>query len=155
MTAALWHRLSERFEAELEASIAAGVRTFHFDDGYDDVLRAAAALEAREQHGIFFVVSGWLGRPGQATEREIRELVDRGHEIGNHTAHHVWMPKVPAAIQAAEVDEAQDALTRIAGRPPTRFAWPYGDAGDRGPVRRFDEVRGISSAEVRRHAWLR
>lgn len=153
MTAALWHRLSDRFEAELDSALAGGLRTFHFDDGYDDVLRAADALERREQRGIFFVVSGWLGLPGQATKRHIRELADRGHEIGNHTAHHVWMPKVPLAIQAAEVDEAQDALADLVGRPPTRFAWPYGEAGDRGPVRRFDEVRGISPAEIRRHAW--
>lgn len=149
MSAALWHRLPSNFEEQL-AELAGRCTSFHFDDGYNDVLRAADALEHVEQRGIFFVVSGWLGLPGFATPGDVEELVSRGHEIGNHTAHHVWMPKVPLPVQQREVEEAQAALTQLAGREPTRFAWPYGQAGNTILVSSFgfSQVRGLGKSEI-------
>lgn len=125
--AALWHRLPANFEDQLDAVVASGrVSEYHFDDGYNDVLRAADALEARGLRGVFFIVSGWLGLDCQATGRQVVDLARRGHVIGNHTAHHIWAPKVSATVLTAEILWCQAALADLTGTLPRRFAWPYG-----------------------------
>lgn len=149
MRAALWHRLPANFAEQL-AEVAERFEVFHFDDGYDDVLQAADALERLGKRGVFFIVPGWLGMAGFATPSAVKKLAGRGHEIGNHTAHHVWMPKVPLEVQRREVEGAQAALAEITGREPTRFAWPYGQAGDVHTIERFGfrQIRGIDKSEI-------
>lgn len=143
--AALWHRVPGNFEEQLDA-LRGHVAEYHFDDGYDDINDVADILEARKLRGVFFIVPGWLGLDGQATDNDVRDLFLRGHEIGNHTMHHVLMSRVPEAVQAAEWRAAQIALCDITGRMPERFAWPYGQAGDQ--VISDVPVRGIQPFEV-------
>jgi len=141
--AALWHRLPKDFERQLDWAVDQGFNAFHFDDGYDDVLRAADALDERHLVGTFFIVPGWLGLEGHTTFSDVRELEKRGHVIGNHTAHHVWMPKVSPVVQAHEWELAELLLWGQGIRQETfPRAWPYGLAG-------IGEARGISPREVR------
>lgn len=152
--AALWHRVPSNFEEQLDA-VRGHVAEFHFDDGYDDINDVADILEARGLRGVFFIVPGWLGMDGQATDNDVRDLFLRGHEIGNHTMHHVLMSRVPTAVQQAEWRGAQIALCDITGRMPERFAWPYGQAGD--VIISETPVRGIGPDEIYaprdRSAW--
>lgn len=143
MRAALWHRLPGNFLEQLDAVIAGGIREFHFDDGYDDIDLAGEELEDRGHRGVFFVVTGWLGLEGFATEADVRSLQERGHEIGNHTAHHVMLTKVAASVVREELRQGEEDLGRITSRWPHRIAWPYGLA----PAG-FDGGRGITEAEV-------
>jgi peptidoglycan/xylan/chitin deacetylase (PgdA/CDA1 family) len=144
---ALWHRLPDHFEQQL-AAIAGLVSAYHFDDGHDDVRRAADALERLELRGVFFVISGCIGDAGFATASQLRDLLDRGHEIGNHTRTHPWMTQIRPPARRIEIASAQAELADITGGPPRRFAWPHGahDAAcDRLAAQfRFEEVRDIS-----------
>lgn len=142
--AALWHRLPENFTEQLDL-LQGRVSEYHFDDGYEDIVRAGDILEARGLTGVFYVVPAWLGLDGQATKADVLELHMRGHEIGNHTMHHVWMPKVPVPVQVAEWQAAQIALEDITGATPDRFAWPYGQVGN---ASLGTKPRGIQKDEV-------
>lgn len=151
---ALWHRLPENFEEQLGA-IGTRAEAYHFDDGYDDVLRAADALDAMGLRGVFFVTSGWIGTPGCVSPAQLRELVARGHEVGNHTRSHPMMTDLTGEEQRAEIASAQVDLSWLLGVHPRRFAWPFGrhdDVGDE-VASRFDfvEVRDISNVVKRIH----
>ena len=142
--AALWHRVPENFAEQLD-QLAGRVGEYHFDDGYGDILKVADMLEERLLTGVFYIVPGWLGLPGQATRGDVAELYHRGHTIGNHTMHHVLMPRVPEPVQVAEWEAGQVAICDIIGIKPDRFAWPYGQAGD---VHIGVTPRGIQADEV-------
>lgn len=143
MRAALWHQLPRNFEAQLDAAIRAGLTAFHFDDGYEDILRAGKALEERGLRGTFFIVPGWLGLPGQATGGDVRRLYERGHIIGNHTMNHLMLTKVPRPVAEREVEAGQRALTTMTDTTRKPVAWPYGMDPHIGVA-----GRGITKAEV-------
>lgn len=149
---ALWHRLPPHFEHQL-AVIGTRAEAYHFDDGHDDVLRAADALEGLGRRGVFFIITNRIGLPGYVSARQLHELVDRGHEIGNHTRSHLVMRDLPAEKQRIEIATAQSDLAVLLGKRPRRFAWPHGrhDAiGDEVASRfGFVEVRDISNVVKR------
>ena len=151
---ALWHRLPRDFEEQLDI-IGTRAEAYHFDDGHDDVLRAADALEAMELRGVFFVISGRIDEPGWVSSGQLRELVSRGHEVGNHTRTHPLMPELTAEEQRIEIASAQMDLSWLLGVHPQRFAWPHGrhdETSDEIAARfGFVEVRDISNV-VRRIA---
>lgn len=150
---ALWHRLPPQFEDQLHR--CAGLASaYHFDDGHDDVLRAADALERHDLRGVFFVISGAVGTDGFATAAQLHELVERGHEIGNHTRSHRTLTEIPLAEARREVAMAQADLAGLVGVSPRRFAWPHGrhnpELDAMVDTFGFVEVRDISN--VVRHA---
>lgn len=149
--AALWHRLPAHFPEQLEVLLSR-VDELHFDDGYVDVVRAADELEARGRRGVFFIVPGWLRRSGVTTPSRVRELAERGHEIGNHTWSHLDVRQLASAAQRAQIARARDRLADITGTAPSRLAWPFGlhnvsadrVAADLG----YDAPRGIERGEI-------
>lgn len=149
---ALWHRLVLGFEAQL-AIIGPRAEAYHFDDGHDDVLRAADALEAKELRGVFFIVTGRIGTPGWVSAGQLRELVARGHEVGNHTLSHPIMTELDAEAQRVEIATAQSDLADILGASPARFAWPHGrhDETSDVVVRPFDFIETRDISNVVRH----
>ena len=90
------------------------------DDGPSD--DTPAVLEALDRHGIratFFLV----GERARARPELVREIMRRGHEVANHTWSHPqarFWALGPRAM-AAEVGQAQAALTALAGQPPRWF----------------------------------
>ena len=122
---ALWHRLPATFERQLHA-IGHRAEAYHFDDGYDDVLRAADGLEQLGLQGVFFIIGSRIGKPGHASRAMLRELAARGHEVGNHTHTHRSMPGLPADDVRRDIEAAQLVLADIVGTRPQRLAWPHG-----------------------------
>jgi peptidoglycan/xylan/chitin deacetylase (PgdA/CDA1 family) len=88
----------EQFEAHLDAIAATGVTVapftaggqaaITFDDGGSSALHAAAALEARGWRGSFFITTGRIDTPGFLSTDQVRELAQRGHEVGSHSRTH-------------------------------------------------------------------
>lgn len=61
-----------------------------FDDGYDN--NYTYMLPILEEHGMkatIYMVTNDIGRPGYLTWDQLREMQDRGVEIGSHTANHL------------------------------------------------------------------
>ncbi len=78
-----------------------------------------ALLDLLDAHGAratFFLVGERAARqPGQ-----VREIVRRGHEVGNHSHSHpqAWFWALGPRRMAREIGQAQRTLAALAGRPP-------------------------------------
>lgn len=116
-----------------------------FDDGFRSVLTAAAPM--LERYGFpatVFVTTRWLDDSGDQTEygtehssdrtlglltpRDVRELVERGFEVGSHGHTHADLGRLSAAIVEAELLASADRLEILLGKRPRYLAWPYGSS---------------------------
>jgi peptidoglycan/xylan/chitin deacetylase (PgdA/CDA1 family) len=95
-----------------------------FDDG-PHAAYTPQILAILDRYGVkatFFVV-------GQQAERNpglVREEAADGHSVGNHTYHHVSLPRIPLGDEAAEIAAAGAVLKRITGKTPYLFRPPGG-----------------------------
>ena len=61
----------------------------------------------------------------------VKEIVARGHEIGNHSTSHPQMSKLNETQIAKELNTQADNVLAIAGVRPVLFRPPYGDYNNR------------------------
>jgi peptidoglycan/xylan/chitin deacetylase (PgdA/CDA1 family) len=101
------------FERHLQAIDATNSRfVLSFDDGgisFHDTI--APALEEHGWWGSFFIATNWIGKPGFLTADQIRELRDRGHQIGTHSCSHP--PRISHCAFDEIVREWTDSLSRL------------------------------------------
>ena len=99
-----------------------------FDDGYEDVYTAAYPILAR--HGFkatFYIISGFVGRPGYLTWDQIRALANAGENIGSHTVNHADLLLADPLTLRLELVDSKTAIQREIGRPVLDFAYPSGE----------------------------
>jgi peptidoglycan/xylan/chitin deacetylase (PgdA/CDA1 family) len=90
------------------------------DDGPSaDTAEILDLLDRHQAKACFFVV----GDRAEAKPDCLREMLRRGHEIGNHSYSHPekWFWALPPRAMRAQIDRAQTVLGAIAGRPPRWF----------------------------------
>ncbi|WDJ97429.1 polysaccharide deacetylase family protein [Xanthomonas campestris pv. incanae] len=90
------------------------------DDGpSDDTVAMLDLLDAHRASATFFVVGE---RAAQRPEL-VREIMRRGHGIGNHSHSHpqAWFWALGPRRMAREIGDAQQALTAITGQPPRLY----------------------------------
>ncbi|MGH8078882.1 MAG: polysaccharide deacetylase family protein, partial [Lysobacter sp.] len=77
------------------------------------------ALDAHSAKATFFVV----GDRARAMPQVIREIVRRGHTLGNHSATHpsAWFWAMPPARMRHEIESTQVVLADITGQAPRWF----------------------------------
>jgi peptidoglycan/xylan/chitin deacetylase (PgdA/CDA1 family) len=136
--AAARYKLSpDRFEAHLdaiaEARVAIGLAqddaqaVLTFDDGGASAMRVAEALERRGWRGHYFITTSRIGSAGFLGVEELRELAQRGHEVGSHSHSH---PTYMGALSRGEIErewcQSRDALNEILGAAPVTAAVPGG-----------------------------
>jgi peptidoglycan-N-acetylglucosamine deacetylase len=121
----VYHPNSRLFGSAIGWGPAAGRSLYlTFDDGpgpsaTESILDALAAAEVP---AAFFMV-GAHARLFPATARRVAAA---GHEIGNHTQHHVKLHRRGPARIRAELEDAHAALADVTGRPPRAFRAPHG-----------------------------
>jgi peptidoglycan/xylan/chitin deacetylase (PgdA/CDA1 family) len=95
-----------------------------FDDG-PGPSATATVLETLAREGVpaaFFMVGDHVARfSGLA-----REVAALGHEVGNHTQHHVKLHRLGPARIRRELAEAHAAIADTTGRAPRVFRAPHG-----------------------------
>lgn len=97
--------------------------TFHTDGDLTLAQRLLDELSSRHVTITAFVVGQWLAQHPDWAEK----LLDRGHELSNHTQHHRSFPKLSPSEMDAEIDECRDLLVRLSGSPGAFFR-PSGTA---------------------------
>jgi peptidoglycan/xylan/chitin deacetylase (PgdA/CDA1 family) len=60
------------------------------------------------------------------TSRQVAALVDRGMEVGGHTASHPILARLDPQDARREIADGRNALEQIVGRPVSIFAYPNG-----------------------------
>lgn len=103
-----------------------------FDDGPrpDLTIQVLDLLDARGIKAIFFVNGVRFMGKGRDAERArelMREMVRRGHLVGNHTVHHYFLcGKRGPTIAAQEIEDNAAAIEQVIGMRPLLFRTPYG-----------------------------
>ena len=121
-----------------------------FDDGYkNNHLNALPVLEEMGFKAAFFVIAGGLGmnepfkhllwdRAAKDHYRkdpesrlpmnwvEVRELRERGHEIGSHGMTHRSIGNQPYKEGKEEIVRSKEFLEEVVAGPVTLFAYPFG-----------------------------
>ncbi len=108
-----------------------------FDDG-PDPQRTPALLDALAELGIpatFFLVGKHVDEHPALAARIARE----GHELGNHTYNHRYLPLVRSASVARELAATDAAIERATGIVPAIARPPYGGRSPRN-VRAFERA---------------
>jgi peptidoglycan/xylan/chitin deacetylase (PgdA/CDA1 family) len=99
-------------EASATAAVSNGVAlTFHGDG---PPALATALLSEAERAGArltVLAVGRWLGQYPQMARR----VLDGGHELGNHTEHHIDIDTLSSAAAYAEIEDCAARLQRLTG----------------------------------------
>ena len=80
-------------------------------------------LRRSDIHATFFVI----GRNARAYPYFVRDMVAQGHEVGNHTYHHVRLPPLPITTATQEMVLASQVIQGVTGKPVRYFRPPGGD----------------------------
>lgn len=91
--------------------------------GGDKTLKILDTLDEFNVKTTFFLVDIWT----QKYPELVKEIVARGHEIGNHSATHPQMSKLSETQIAKELQIMSDRVEELTGVRPTLFRPPYGD----------------------------
>ncbi|MGW5851959.1 polysaccharide deacetylase family protein [Streptomyces sp. NPDC055254] len=95
-----------------------------FDDG-PDPLYTRQVLDILDRYGAratFFCV----GHHVTALPDEVRRIAAAGHELGNHSWSHPYLPDLTPEQLREQLDRTSEAVARVTGYAPTRFRPPYG-----------------------------
>ncbi len=68
-----------------------------------------------------------IGRNAKAYPYFVKDMIEAGHEIGNHTYHHIRLPRLPENVVTDELEQTNQVLTGITGQPVRYFRPPGGD----------------------------
>jgi peptidoglycan-N-acetylglucosamine deacetylase len=105
---------------------------FTFDDG-PALDKTTKVLDLLDQHHIkaVFFVNGWHFKGNKATDEKhkavLRDIVKRGHAVGNHTINHYFLCGKVYIKRAAEEIEGNASLIEAAvGIRPDLFRTPFG-----------------------------
>jgi len=115
-----------------------------FDDGPDPA-RTPALLDALATLGVpatFFLV----GRAVDANPALAARIAREGHEVGNHTYSHRYLPLARSRSVASELAATDAAIERATGIVPTLARPPY---GGRSPL----NVRAFTKSAKRLVTW--
>jgi peptidoglycan/xylan/chitin deacetylase (PgdA/CDA1 family) len=95
-----------------------------FDDGPHPVNtpRLLDLLRDKSIGATFFVVGRYVRRFPDVLKRAEQD----GHEIGNHTTHHLPLSLIPAGMIRREVDTTEQAIVAATGQKPRFLRPPMG-----------------------------
>jgi len=113
-----------------------------FDDGPDPewTPKILDVLKQKNAVGTFFMI----GENAAANPDLVRQVVDDGNEIGNHSYTHPNIANIPAGVAELEINATQRLIEAITGRSMRLFRPPY--LGDSEPTTRA-EVDPIDLAQ--------
>ncbi|MBV9482705.1 MAG: polysaccharide deacetylase family protein [Acidobacteria bacterium] len=98
-----------------------------FDDGSEtDLLAAAPILEELGFGATFFITSGFLNSAGHLSSRQLRQLADRGFEVGCHSMTHSYLPRLDASGLRREMVDAKRQIEDVIGQAVSHFSCPGG-----------------------------
>ena len=98
-----------------------------FDDGCQTDLSVAAPMLRDAKFGAtFFIVPGFLGRPGYLTPEGVRTLAGQGFEIGSHGMTHRFLTALEPMALDEELSTSRLVLGEMAGAEVRHLSCPGG-----------------------------
>jgi peptidoglycan/xylan/chitin deacetylase (PgdA/CDA1 family) len=115
---------SQLFGRSLVAPPRVNQLALTFDDGPNPAAtpRLLEILTKHQVTATFFFIGDFVLREPRLS----REVHAAGHAIGNHTMHHLWLPRHSSATIRAELSDCNRVLEDTLGAPVTLFRPPHG-----------------------------
>jgi peptidoglycan/xylan/chitin deacetylase (PgdA/CDA1 family) len=98
-----------------------------FDDGGLD--NYEVAIPILKQYGLtatFFVITGHVGKEGQMSWEQLREMAAQGMSIQSHTVSHPDLRGVSASRLKSELIDSRKAIANAIGEPSYVLCYPFG-----------------------------
>lgn len=110
-----------------DAPLPANPIMITFDDTKEDQYTVAAPeMKKYGFKGVFFIMTVAINRPNYMTKEQIKDLSDKGHEIGAHTWDHHMVTKYAGEDWENQLTKPKKKLEEIIGKPVNYFAYPFG-----------------------------
>jgi peptidoglycan/xylan/chitin deacetylase (PgdA/CDA1 family) len=95
-----------------------------YDDGPNDphTLRLLQVLARHDVRATFFLIGSYVRQRPDL----VREVVNAGHVVGNHTFSHPLLTFQSAAVLKTQLTDCESALTDAAGKHSNLFRPPFG-----------------------------
>lgn len=90
----------------------------------DDILNI---LDKYNVKTTFFLVGFWVDKYPEY----VKDIQDRGHEIGNHSTNHPYMTKLSEEQIVEELNKTGNKICELTKKKPILFRPPYGDYNDK------------------------
>lgn len=90
--------------------------------GAEDFDQIMEILDKHDVKVTFFMTGGWVENYPEC----VKTLVEKGHDLGNHSEHHKDMTKLSKAEQEKELKEVHDRVKELTGYEMDLFRPPYG-----------------------------
>jgi len=114
--------LAARILCEVETKARAVALTFDDGPNPNHTPRLLRILERARARATFFVV----GKRVRRFETIVSEVTAAGHEIGNHSLHHLPMTAMPGRMVQHEIESTSRLIADATGRHPRFFRPPMG-----------------------------
>ncbi len=100
-----------------------------FDEGYENGFTAMILdiLAKTDTHAAFFVTGPYLEGQGEL----IKRMIDEGHIVGNHTVHHLNLPKQSVETVQRDVSELNEKCEELYGYKMEYMRPPEGEFSER------------------------
>lgn len=83
-------------------------------------------LDKYNVKGTFFIMGGWVNYSEENVSK-LKEISERGHEIGNHSYKHPSFSKITSDAIEEEVKKTDEIIEKYTGKKPVLFRFPSGD----------------------------
>lgn len=115
-----------------EESVPEKTAVLSMDDGYKSV--KTGALPLLNEYGYkatIFVCTEYVGGKNNLSWKELEELQEEGHEIGNHSHSHEHFlnTKEEQRVEGfkEDLERSEDRFEEHLGEKPETYAYPYGE----------------------------
>lgn len=101
-----------------------------FDDSWiSQYTNALPILEKAGMKGTFYITTEPLIERWDEfmNPTQVKDIANRGHEIGGHTVTHPHLPELSDADITKEVTDSKKYLETLVGRSVTALAYPFGE----------------------------
>lgn len=93
--------------------------------GEEYIGRMLEVLEEKDVSMTFFIGGTWAEKFPEL----VKEIYDRGHEIGSHGYSHPHPDKISREENLQDIAKAEKVICSITGEKPRLYAPPYGERG--------------------------
>ena len=96
--------------------------SFYAAWGAEDFPKIMDILDKHNVKVTFFMTGGWVTDNPDC----VKELVKRGHDLGNHSEHHYDMTTISQSEKESELQSVHDRVKELTGYEMFLFRPPYG-----------------------------
>lgn len=99
--------------------------TINVDWGEEFIPNILDVLDQKQVKATFFITGRWA----EKFPNLVKEINNKGHEIGNHGYSHPHPDKLTVELNKKEIVRTQEIIKKITDKKTTLFASPYGEKG--------------------------